>query len=751
MDGPCFRGARGWPAWLGFLFLALAHAALAYSTAVTLEVTADESTYLNSGRIIRVEGWQQPIVRLHGPLPYYLNQLFVGDFPEGGYPYAENPERLLLRSRLGTLPASLLGLLLAFLWSRRLFGSLGGLLTTAFLALNPLSVAFAGLLAVDCTHATAVLFCLWCCWRACLRPSPLRLALTGTSLGLALATKYIACLIAPGVWIACMVASWREGRDGPRLQQALRLTTTTLLLIACTLVTLHACYGFDVGFAPHGPAQYTSERVAWLAGLPVLGEAIALAPEPWVLGIDYQVRVSERGSWVGYLDGVLAQGHATYYLRAFLYKTPELVLAAALWLVVARLPRWLFGTARREERSLAWVAVLALGPLLAYISVGTALQIGIRYALPLYPVLFVMLGALATAGLFRQATPRGTGAVRAGLALLVVVAGGAQALREAGGDPLGYFNRASGGQVLAYRRLIDGSADWSQLAKTGPARLRASAPELVVLSPDDGPRFGTLAVRALAFAHRDPEHPERPRHWLSAFEPSDHAGATWFRFDVTREAFAQAARNDPRVRQDHVVALLGEGLVSRAAQEAAALPDPRRERLEPLFAAARAEALGATGASATPRTPAETLQLAAAWAEVARWDHVERLAGQALAAPNAWQLLASALTLQGRYDEAIAFLARRDEPQAAVSLAALHAFLHRFDRAVAILERIRPRLAPELTEHVDGMLVELRARWRAEHAFRTVLGPPPPWTPQSDRPPPLPLAAPPATLASERP
>src|SRR5262245_514805 len=98
------------------------HALLIVADGRATDAAIDEDGYINSGSIILRHGWKHNATVLQGPIPLYANQLFMRDFPRGGFIIGETPHVVLERGRLGTLPFALLSAALVFLWARALFG-----------------------------------------------------------------------------------------------------------------------------------------------------------------------------------------------------------------------------------------------------------------------------------------------------------------------------------------------------------------------------------------------------------------------------------------------------------------------------------------------------------------------------------------------------------------------------------------------------------------------------------------------------
>ncbi len=678
----------------------------------TVGLTVDEPTYFNSGRIILNTGWEHPITHLHGPIPYYFNQLLVGTFPAGGFERAADPAGLVFRGRLGMLGFGWLAGLVVYLWSARVFGRAGGLLSAALFALNPLMIAYGGLLATDMAHTAAVLLCLYLTWRAVVQPGWARALVAGAGLGLAFATKYLALLVGPLVVPLIALAAFRERTRpggvaaGRKPAEALRALGLAAAVTAAALVTLHACYGFRAGFATLDPGAYRSALIAELVQLPGAGRLLASFPAPYLLGVDYQMSVGEGEHYMPYLNGRFAPRHFGYYLWSFLLKTPEWVIALVLWLCLFRLPRWLAGRGTQAERTTAWVLFPPMAVVACYLSFLTGLQIGIRYVLPLYPMLFVLLGAVATTAWMRRLGPRGW--ALCGAALL-----GLQGLELARSWPnlLGYFNAAAGGQARAYLHFNDSNSDWGQLVVPGLRELEETEREhFAVLTVFDGPRFGRLAIKLRDLVTPDPEDPGRLRHWLLAFEPVRHVGAAWWVFEVTPEAFeaAVARSGDERLRADLCVAYVGAGRVADARPHLERLP---AQRAGPLAELARLAEAAEDAAAPVPLL----LEALAAWEAVGRFDRVEALLCDPRHAaleqhPAYAHLLGRALAKQGRIGEAIAVLEAGEDlarSGGAVLLAELYVESMRHRDALALLARTAEGEGP-LADHARQRLSTLR-------------------------------------------
>ena len=433
---------------------------------------------------------------------------------------------LLLWARaLVALVAAALGLLV-YVWSRKLHGPAGGMLSLLFYASSPTLLSHGALATSDLCAAAAFLFALLALSAVLERCTALRVAGAGAALTVLFLCKGSALLVLPvGVAMLGLRAlagdplpvGWIVVR-GAVTGRARRLGVLLALPVVLALIVwagIWAGYGFRYpvqaaeaappqslywGGWPHIEAVHSPgvRAVLWLRDRQAL-------PEAWLYGLGFVLAHSTGRD--AFLDGRYSpDGFPSFFPRAALYKTTpaELALfglAAAAALAARRRRR------RERERSAGAFRAAPLGLLIVVVggaALTSRLNIGHRHLLPLYPAAFILAGA---AGEWLTRPPRW-------MAALVLAALGGQVLDSFAVRPhyLAYFSPLVGGPSQGYRHLVDSSLDWGQdlpgLAEfLGQPRNRLSPPEEVYLSyfGNGSPQAEGLVARAL------PGEPDRNR------------------------------------------------------------------------------------------------------------------------------------------------------------------------------------------------------------------------------------------------
>jgi hypothetical protein len=594
------------------------HAALAMNSLVRENPTIDEVIHLPAG----ITYWQTgtfklyhhnpPLVKLVAALPalasgpemtdLYKSEHWRGDRPiKDGFAHlfaeknAGHYFEIFTRARLLMPLFSVLGGLVVFLWSRRLYGDKGGLHSLALWAFCPNLLAHARLITTDVGATALGAGATFVFWIYLHRPSWRLATVAGVALGVAQLAKFSMLLLYglwPVFWALREIASADRMRLAARVGKALAQGVWIVLL---SVVVIDVGYGFEVvGLAlerfefscrtltrPVDPPRVLpstgnelfdlarAHRVNRFRGT-ILGHLPAPLPKHYLLGFDDQKLEAEtiptrwfrpdapedqRTGYPVYLDGELRDsGWWYYYLDCLRYKMPEgtILLVALSWVVLL--------ASRRSRAPWSDELILLLPPLviLGAMSFGTDINLGLRYVLPIFPYLIIAAGKLAPwasgmAGMARRAAAWAL----IGAALLETVI----ATIAVHPHYLAFFNWASGGPRSGPDHLIDSNLDWGQdlvnlrdWIKRNPNEEPVGLAYFGQINPlifearREGFRWflpparpGTIRPLPKSHLRNDPEAPLKPG--LYAVSASLVRGLPWRVYDPTRIAYWKADKH----------------------------------------------------------------------------------------------------------------------------------------------------------------------------------------------------------------
>lgn len=443
-------------------------------------ITTDETVHIPAG----YANWNRhdfapnnehpPLAKLWATLPW-----LVLDPPEPPGTAAETPAKrtidtgryfwqlnadrmatLLFWARVPMIAITVLLGALIFWCGRALFGPRAGVLAVALFSLEPTIRAHGWIVHTDIPASTAYLG-----WWAALyfygaRPSWRRAVLLGAVSGAALATKYNLLVLLPlgalALLIVWALAPRRGGRRWPIVGHG-------AIVAALILLILNAVYLF-------GQQPLTAIDLAWLrAEDPDRAEVViatmrALAPiiPPYYqLGAYTVLTHNADGHPAGLLGEFSNQGWWYYFPVAFGLKTT----LPFLGLTIAGIGWALWRIARARD----WRFLLLLGPLAIFAAstMSSQINIGVRHFLPVFPLCFLLAGALLDRlwGRFGRVTRRQR-TVALGAAVgpaLVVLLLGWQAVESvrAYPDDLSYMNGLASAEPRWYY-LSDSNIEWGQ-------------------------------------------------------------------------------------------------------------------------------------------------------------------------------------------------------------------------------------------------------------------------------------------------
>lgn len=492
--------------------------------------TWDETHYYGMGvHLLETFEWSVQGSILHPPLSFYIQALPLLAVESGDLLFRPLPEqalrpeilgqadvqrgqralaaeqnrgnRLLDLSRLANIVLAALVGLLAFAWARALYGTYSaGIVAALLYFFCPNLLAHARLLTPDLTLTVTSFAAMFLLWLACKRGSPGWWVLAGAGLGLALLSKYTAVMLPPVSLFLLLLWRWLRGPVN---------WLAALAMFAAALLVLWAGYGFDLS--------------------------------PYLSGLEFQWSHAGEGHR-GYLMGEHSrEGWWSYFWIAVLIKTP---LPALLLFLLAFLS--LCAGGRRDRGAWldsAFLLVPALAVLLAFSIKPQA--IGLRYVLPIYPLLYVFSARLVALGAPRWRT----------LVAAILLVG--QFIASAMIHPhyLAYFNEIAGGPGGGHDYLVDSNLDWGQdlpglkefMDEQGLDRIQLS-----YFGTDSPRRYGITYdwLPSVVLDNPRPDHrPELPKTGWVAISVTNLEGA-YFKHP---ELFAYLKEHQPVARIGHSI------------------------------------------------------------------------------------------------------------------------------------------------------------------------------------------------------
>jgi 4-amino-4-deoxy-L-arabinose transferase-like glycosyltransferase len=374
--------------------------------------------------------------------------------------FGNDADAILLRSRLAVAGFALVLIFLLFEAGHRMFGPGVAWLAVVLALFEPNLLAHSALVTADFGLACLYFAGVYALWRVAERPTAWRLIGCGVACGMALAVKHSGIFLIPTlILLVAVEIVWQFSRAALNETQVLARATlhwiARLAIIgALALVVLWGFYRFQYAARPDGLrlSPTLSMTLLGLSGhtsrpLLAIAARFKLLPESYLYGLSGVLAVNASPR-IAFLLGRL-------YPRAFWYYFPVTVLIkstlgflALLILALARLRAW-SGESYRKAAYLLIPPALFLG-----VNLTSAINIGIRHILPIYPFLILA----AAAGAWELAGRRRAWAV----VIAALVGFHVVSSLHAHPNYLAYSNGLWGGTSRTYRLLSDSNVDWGQ-------------------------------------------------------------------------------------------------------------------------------------------------------------------------------------------------------------------------------------------------------------------------------------------------
>jgi hypothetical protein len=301
-------------------------------------------------------------------------------------------QRNLALARLGVLPFFLLGAIIVYLWTRQLYGASTAAVALLLFTTIPPVLGHAGLattdLAVTATLSWAFYAFTW--WLR--EPNGARSLGLGVACAAAILSKFSALLFLPA-GCAALYLCHRLGmrsRDLPRSVDRLRAARLAYLPM---LILVWAGYRFSIGPLVNAPDVPLEQRPA--AQQPVERTAYRFAEAPiypapeFFQGLSMLYHKNQTGQKAYLLGEVRSTGWWYFFPVALAVKTP-----LALWALVLA---YVWTLRRDRERRWELAGPFAAALVILLVCLPSRINIGLRHALPMYPLLAICAAGGAAA------------------------------------------------------------------------------------------------------------------------------------------------------------------------------------------------------------------------------------------------------------------------------------------------------------------------------------------------------------------
>ena len=365
-------------------------------------------------------------------------------------------ERLLALSRLMVI---LLGVILGwyvYRWALLLYGPKGGLLALFLYSFSPNILAHARLVTTDFPATALAFIAMYHFWYFTRQPQLTRAIAAGIFLGLAFATKYntLFVLFPMATWALWALVSTlrKEQVAGPPR----RLVVGLLAMGVIAYITIWGVYGFHFRSPLYQKQKTPGAVYLWeenrpssplIASVMDVSLKARILPESYLYGLCRLLARSKEGHSAYLIGRISPTGWWYYYILAFLFKTP----VSTLLLLFATL---LFFPKIRDA---TWTSLnfLLLPAIAVFLFTSRQdVNIGLRYVLPTYPFLLVLIARVVGYKSQHKKLARWI------LGLLCIWAVWEAALIYP--HYLAYFNGLVGGPSGGRYMLVDSNLDWGQ-------------------------------------------------------------------------------------------------------------------------------------------------------------------------------------------------------------------------------------------------------------------------------------------------
>ncbi|TSC92420.1 MAG: Glycosyl transferase family protein [Candidatus Berkelbacteria bacterium Licking1014_7] len=345
------------------------------------------------------------------------------------YSSGNDADKILLSGRLMTIILTLSITVAVFLWSKKLWGGFwAGIVAAILFAFEPLILAHGNLTNTDISVSLFFALSVWFLIKFFQNSSWKNTILLGVALGLLQLSKYTAIIFYPFALAALIYWLWVKHSDWKKEFKKVWLKIIVVLAIHWVVITL--------AYFPHIKMFYSPD---YIKGLILVVKHAAGGHSSFLLG-----QFSNQGWWY-------------YFPFAFLVKTSLITLILLAGMKILYLKKQL-------KFNFEQVVILIAIAIYFLSAISSKANLGARHLLPIYPLIFVLLGFWGT-GLSLKLKVKSEKLqlkIKNFIILLLILF----VLDSLAVFPhhLAYFNQLIGTEN-GYKYLLDSNYDWGQELK----------------------------------------------------------------------------------------------------------------------------------------------------------------------------------------------------------------------------------------------------------------------------------------------
>lgn len=462
-----------------------------------------------------------------------LIPLKVGENIAGVIP---SPALDFLRSKAAaksmTVIFSMIVACFVYLWSLQLYGKNAAFFSLIFYSLCPNIIAYSRVITTDVFAAGMIFVSLFFFWRAMNQQTFKYWFQSAIAVGISLLAKYTCLFLFPIFFLAAVASKtpkiFSGGMERPKHLLMIflkKLAIISALYLIVAILILNAGFLFNKPFSPVGTYQFGNVRNAKRLEryIPFLRSIPIPTPYPYLEGLS-TIQEWER-KHIGYDPTYLLGKHSkrgfkSYFFYVFLYKVPiamQIILFLALFKYIFKIKSFSFF---RNE-------VFLFVPItfyMIYLNFLLHAQLGIRYLLPVLPLIHTFSGSLFMNWKEWRLAYK---FIIFGLIMFYVVS-----VLSYSPHFLAYFNEFVGDRKNAYKILGDSNLDWGQ-SKWYLEQYMKRNPDAMYAPP---PVSGKIVISTnLLTGAGGGVGPEAYRWLRENFEPVGHIAYSYLIYNVDAE------------------------------------------------------------------------------------------------------------------------------------------------------------------------------------------------------------------------